>query len=58
MNAIRNWYTRNQDAASWFLIGWLCYGGLDSLADAQYVWAAVLWALAYVNYRLIKFRFQ
>jgi hypothetical protein len=50
MNAFKQWYIRNQDAITWFLIGWLTMGGLDSLAQGNYIWAAVSFALAYVNY--------
>ena len=58
MNEFRNWYVRNQDAITWFIVGWLCYGCLDSLAKGQYVWAAINAALAYGNYKLNDFRMQ
>jgi hypothetical protein len=50
----RNWYIRNQDAITWFLIGWLVYGGLDNLATGRYGWAALSFACAYANYKIGK----
>jgi hypothetical protein len=56
MNAFKQWYIRNQDAVTWFLIGWLTFAGLDSLAQGNYIWAAVSFALAYANYALRRVR--
>lgn len=55
-DSFRNWYIYNQDAISWFLIGWLTFAGLDALAEGRYIWAAVDFVLAYVNYKLTKIR--
>ena len=52
MNKIKTWYITNQDAITWFLIGWLTLQGLHELAQGDYVWAGISVALAYVNYLL------
>jgi hypothetical protein len=56
MNAFKQWYVGNQDAITWFLIGWLTFAGLDSLAQGNYIWAAVSFALAYANYAMRQVR--
>lgn len=56
MNNFRNWYSRNQDAITWFLIGWLSMGMFDNLFKGDYVWAAVNAAFIWVNYKLISVR--
>jgi hypothetical protein len=58
MNSFRNWYVRNQDAITWFVIGWLAWGGVDSLASGDYFWAAVNAVLIYVNYKFLNLRMQ
>lgn len=52
MSGFRNWYVRNQDAITWFLIGWLCWSGIDQLARGNYGWAALDFGLAYFNYKM------
>jgi len=58
MESFRNWYVCNQDAITWFLIGWLTFAGFDSLATGSYIWAAVSFILAYFNYKLTAVRLQ
>ena len=58
MSDFRNWYVRNQDAITWFIIGWLSMACLDNLARGSYFWAAVDFALAYFNYKLNTVRLQ
>ncbi len=58
MNNFRNWYVRNQDAITWFVIGWLAFGMLDSLLKGSYGWAAFQAALIYVNYKFSGIRLQ
>lgn len=55
-NNFRNWYIRNQDPISWFVIGWLVNSGLDSLVRGQYFWAVISFAIAYANYKLVSIR--
>ena len=56
MSNFRNWYVRNQDAITWFIIGWLSMSCLDSLIRGSYVWAAIQAAIAYANYKLNDIR--
>lgn len=55
-DSFRNWYVRNQDAITWFLIGWLVFAGLDALVDERYVGALISFLLAYGNYKLSAIR--
>lgn len=55
---MRDWYVRNQDAITWFLIGWLTWGGIDQLSRGHYGWAAVDFLLAYGNYKLNAIRIE
>jgi hypothetical protein len=54
MNGFRDWYIRNQDAITWFFIGWLSMGMFDNLSRGQYLWAAFNAALIWLNYKLIS----
>jgi hypothetical protein len=56
MSTFGKWYSRNQDAITWFLVGWCTFAGLDNLLSGDYVWAAVNAALAYANYAMRNFR--
>ena len=58
MDQFRNWYVRNQDAITWFLIGWMTFAGIDNLSDGKYFWAAFNFVFAYVNYKFLKVRMQ
>jgi len=51
-----NWYVTNQDAITWFLIGLLFSQGTEQFARGNYIWAAVLWFIAYANYGVRKIR--
>lgn len=54
----KNWYVRNQDAITWFIIGWLAFGMLDNVVKQEYIWAAVQAVLIWGNYKLSKVRLQ
>ena len=58
ISQFRNWYVHNQDAITWFLIGWLTLSMIDNIANKQYVWAVVQAVLIWVNYKLSKVRLQ
>ncbi len=58
MSNFRNWYVRNQDAITWFLIGVLTVTGLHELAKGDYVWAGISFVIAYANYKIRNFRMQ
>lgn len=47
---IRNWYLRNQKNITWFLIGWMVTSGFRSLIMGDFISAAILFAVAYLNY--------
>lgn len=51
---MREWIYRNQDAISWWVIGWLSFSVVDSLAKGSYIWALISLALIWLNYKLIK----
>jgi uncharacterized protein (DUF486 family) len=52
MNKFRVWYLRNHTEITWFLIGFLCYSGLISLGQGNYVGAVISFGIAYINYFL------
>lgn len=54
MNKFREWYTNNSNEITWFLIGVLTIGGLESLAREQYGHAALSFGIAYLNYFMNK----
>jgi len=56
MDNFRNWYSRNQDAITWFIIGWLSLSCINSLADGNLIWAAISAGLIWLNYKLIGAR--
>jgi hypothetical protein len=58
MSGFRNWYVRNQDSITWFIIGWCAMAGLNDLIDGNYIWAAINLAIAFVNYKTHDFRMQ
>lgn len=58
MSSFREWYVRNQDAITWFLIGWLTFACIDSFIKGSYVWAAIDAFLVWVNYKLANVRLQ
>ena len=54
MNIIRNWYVRNQQQITWFLIGVLTLQGLNELARGDYGQAALSFGIAGLNYAFQK----
>jgi hypothetical protein len=56
MNSFRNWYIRNQDAISWFIIGWMSLAALDALFEGRYIWALINAGFVWINYTLCKVR--
>lgn len=48
------WFRRNQYEIAWFLIGWLTLAGLHEIQRGDGVGALIDFALAYLNYRLMK----
>ncbi len=58
MSNLSNWYVRNQDAITWFVIGLCFMGGLNSLASGNYAGAILNFGIAFLNYMLTKVRLQ
>lgn len=58
MSNIKNWYVSNQDAITWFVIGWLCQSFLYNIASGDLFWSIVTAVLIYFNYTLRKVRLQ
>jgi hypothetical protein len=56
MNSFRNWYSYNQDAISWFIIGWMSLATLDALAEGRYIGALINAGIVWLNYSLRKVR--
>jgi hypothetical protein len=56
MNSLKNWYVYNQDAISWFIIGWMSLACLDALSEGRYMWALINAGLVWLNYSLSKVR--
>jgi uncharacterized protein (DUF486 family) len=52
LQKFRQWYLRNHTEITWFLIGFLCYSGLISLGQGNYVGAVISFGIAYINYFL------
>ena len=50
----RQWYLRNQVQITWFLIGWLAFGGFVHFGTGNYTGALLLWAIAFVNYIFVR----
>ena len=58
MTQFRNWYVRNQDSITWFIIGWLTLSGIENLIDGKYIGAAIDAAIIFVNVKLSGFNMQ
>lgn len=54
LDNFRRWYLTNQVQISWFLIGWLSFGGAIHFGTGDYINALLLWAIAFVNYVFVK----
>lgn len=54
LEKFRQWYLRNQLQITWFLIGWLAFGGAIHFGQGHYTEAIVLWVIALVNYVFVK----
>lgn len=58
MSYIKNWYVSNQDAITWFVIGFLVQSLLINFAQGDLFWALITAALIWINYALRKVRLQ
>jgi hypothetical protein len=56
MSNFKNWYVSNQDAITWFVIGFLVQTLLINFASGDWFWTIVTAALIWLNYTLRKVR--
>jgi len=56
MKKFREWYITNQDAITWFIIGFLTFAGIDALVRENYGSALLNFVLAYANYLMNRVR--
>jgi uncharacterized membrane protein YadS len=56
MSYIKNWYVSNQDAITWFVIGFLTMAMFNSIALGTYGWAVISAFLIWTNYKLRNVR--
>jgi hypothetical protein len=56
MSRFRNWYIRNQDAITWFIIGWMVLSCMNNVSNQQYVLALVDAVIVFINYKLRNVR--
>ena len=54
MNGIRQWYLKNQNEITWFLIGFLIAASVHSFSAGEYEDAAFSLLMAWANYYLNK----
>ena len=54
MNSIRDWYLKNQNNITWFMIGFLIAAALNSFSQGNYGDTAFSLALAFANYYINK----
>lgn len=48
----RIWYKQYEREITWFLIGFLTSAGIQSFTSGEYFNAFVLWAIAFLNYKV------
>jgi len=55
-NSFTRWWIHNQDAITWFIIGWMSMAGVIEIGNENYLYAALDFAVAYINYALRNVR--
>lgn len=58
MSNFRNWYVRNQDAITWFIVGFLTVNLIHNLANQEWIWAVINSVLIYANVKLNRVRLR
>jgi hypothetical protein len=56
MNTFKQWYVRNQDAITWFIIGWMVLSCINNVSKQQYVMALFDAVIVFINYKLRNVR--
>lgn len=54
MNKFLQWFAQHHTEFTWFLIGWLAWGGIDALSRGHYFIALLDAGIGYMNYALWK----
>ena len=54
LDKFRRWYNRYYVEITWFLIGWLTLAGIHEIQRGDGIGALIDFALAYLNYRLMR----
>lgn len=54
MDKFISWYRENQFQIGWFIVGWCCEAGVNSIQRGDGLSAVIDFGLAYLNYRLMK----
>lgn len=54
INSVKQWYTKNYEALTWFLIGFLISGAFADLGRGNTTGALILFAIAFINYIFLK----
>lgn len=54
MNGFVNWYTRNYEAITWFIIGWLSLDLLHEFARGNWIGCLFDIALIWINVHLVR----
>jgi hypothetical protein len=54
MNTFRQWYLKNQNEITWFLIGFLIAAALHLVSKGEYTDAGFSLLMAFANYLLNK----
>lgn len=58
MTKFKQWYVRNQDAITWFIIGWMLPSGIYSLSQGDLLWSAIQFTIAGTNYFLRRIQLK
>ena len=58
MTKFREWYVRNQDAITWFVIGLLTLSTIDYAIKGDWLWATISAVLIAINYKFRNVRMK
>lgn len=58
MTKFREWYVRNQDAITWFVIGLLTLATIDYVVKGDWLWATISAVLIAINYKFRNVRMK
>ena len=58
MSNFKNWYVSNQDAITWFIIGFLTQTMFYNFSHGDWLWGLITAGIIWLNYVLRKVRLQ